>query len=104
MTFWMAVLLLTVVTYFTRSIFVLTLAGRELPPILVTALNYVAPATLAALVASLLVGEDGVGGLAPSPELVALLVSGLVAWRWRRTELTMLVGMVALWLSLWAWP
>lgn len=104
MTFWMAVLLLAAVTYFTRSIFVLTLAGKELPPIVMTALRYVAPATLAALVASLLVGAEGVRGLAPSPEVIALVVSAVVAWRWRRTELTMLIGMVTLWLSLWVWP
>ena len=104
MTFWMAVQLLSGVTYFTRSLFVLTLADSELPPLLLTALRYVAPATLSALVASLLVGDNGVKGLGPSPELVALVVGALVAWKWRRAELTLALGMVTLWLSLWLWP
>lgn len=104
MTFWMAVLVLAGFTYLTRAAFVLTLADRELPPLLLTALRHVAPATLAALVASLLVGTEGAAGLAPSPEVVALVVSAVVAWRWRKTELTMAVGMLALWVSLWLWP
>ena len=100
MTFWMAVLVLTAFTYLTRSVFILTLADRQLPDLITTALRYVAPATLAAFVASLLVGEEGVTGLAPSPEVFALVVSGLVAWKWQSTVLTMCIGMGALWLAL----
>ena len=59
MTFWVAVLILGGFTYFTRSIFIITLADKQLPTLVTTALRYVAPATLAAFVASLLVGENG---------------------------------------------
>jgi len=100
MTFWMAVILLAAATYTTRSVFVVALADRELPTLMTTALRYVAPAALAAFVATLLVGDQGARGLAPSPELLALVVSALAQWRWRNTTLTMAVGMCALWLSI----
>ena len=100
MTFWFAVILLAGATYITRSLFVITLADRELPPLMTTALRHVAPAALAAFVATLLVGDEGVRGLTPSPELLALVVSGLAQWRWRNTTLTMAAGMCTLWLSI----
>ncbi len=62
------------------------------------------PWLCAAFVASLLVGDDGLTGLEPSPETITLAVSGLVAWKWRRTGLTMVIGMATLWLLQWIWP
>ena len=95
----LAVVVVGLGTYLTRASFILLLAGRELPPVLQRAVRNVGPAVLAALVASLLVGSDGIAGLAPSVELVALIASGLVAWRTKNVIAALGVGMVALWIG-----
>ena len=38
-----------------------------------------------------------------TPRLIAGSIAALVAWRTRRVLVTVLVGMVALWLLQWAW-
>jgi branched-subunit amino acid transport protein len=88
-------------TYAMRVVFLVTLADRELPAPALRAMRNVGPAVLAALVASLLVGEDGLAGLAPSPELGSLVVAGLVTWRTRNLVLALVAGMAALWLLQW---
>lgn len=98
MTYFLVVLVVGLSTFVSRSVFILTLADRELPDLAITAMRYVAPAVLAALVASLLVGDDGLSGLGPSPETFALAITGLIAWKWKNTLLTLALGMSALWI------
>jgi branched-subunit amino acid transport protein len=96
----LAVLVVGLGTYATRASFIITLADRPLPPLLQRAVRNVGPAVLSALVASLLVGEEGITGLAPSVELAALAAGGLVAWRWKNIVLGLTAGMAVLWIGL----
>ena len=79
----MTLLIITIVvglgTYASRAIFIVALADRTLPPLLTSALRYVGAAVLSALAASILVGEEGISGLAPSPEVFALIGAGAAA-------------------------
>ena len=95
-----AVLIVGVGTYATRASFIILLADRTLPPLLQRAVRNVGPAVLAALVASLLVGEEGITGLTPSVELASLAAASVVAWRWKNVIAGLTVGMAVLWISL----
>lgn len=87
-------------TYFLRSIFIVSLADRTVPPAARQALRFVAPAVMAALVVSLLYGEEG-GGTVGAVELISLAVGGLVGWRTKSLVWVLVAGMSALWLLRW---
>lgn len=96
--FWIGLMATAVVglgTYLTRASFIVALANKELPPEVRAALGYVAPAVLAALVVSLLLGGEGDAGW---EEVVALAVGGLVGWRTRSLLWVLFAGMATLWL------
>lgn len=87
-----AVLLVGAGTYFSRSIFIVLLATREIPGRVRTVLQFVAPAVLSALVVAVLPQESGrldVG----LPELLALGVGAVVARATRNHVYTLLAGM-----------
>lgn len=96
----LAVLVVGLGTYATRASFIILLADRTLPPLLQRAVRNVGPAVLSALVASLLVGEQGITGLTPSVELTSLAAASLVAWRWKNVIAGLVVGMAVLWIGL----
>lgn len=74
-------------------------AGR-LPAPVQRVLGYAGPAALAAMVATALAADTGVAALVtPSPILFATLVCGVVAWLTHRLGLTVVVGMLSLWLA-----
>ena len=98
MTALVVTVLVGVGTYLTRASFILTLADRTLPPVLLRAMRNVGPAVLSALVASLVVGTEGLSALEISPETVALAIAGVVAWRTRNVVATLVAGMVAIWI------
>ncbi|HWI41990.1 MAG TPA: AzlD domain-containing protein [Nocardioides sp.] len=96
----LAILAVGLGTFVSRAAFIVALARRTVPERVVRALDQVAPATLAALVAALLVG-DGHGG--PGlPELGGLAVAALVGLRWRNLIVILAAGMTAYWLLGWA--
>lgn len=102
MAWWQALVATAVVglgTYMSRAIFIVTLADRELPPVLRQALRFVAPAVMASLVVSLLYSstDTGVGWV----ELSALAAGSLVGWRTRSLPWVLVVGMVTLWTLRW---
>ena len=92
----LAILAVGIGSYVLRSVFILALANRPIPPAVVAALEFVAPAVLAALVVSLLVDSDGrlAGGL---PEIVALVAGGFTIWKTRNFLLSAGVGMAVFW-------
>lgn len=93
----MVILVVGVGTYFTRSVFILALANRTIPPRVLAALDFVGPSVLSALVVALLILPDGsldVGWI----ELVALSVAALVVHRWRNLLYAGVSGMVTFWL------
>lgn len=75
-------------------------ARRELPEAVATALRYVAPAMMTALVASTLTAEfAGMDAAEIVPRAVALGAGVLVAVRTRKPASAMAVGFPVLWLS-----
>ena len=95
--FWLAVVLAGLVTYLVRVTFFL-LAGRmtALPEGVREMLRMIPAAALAALAIPPLFRPDGATALTlVSPELVAGVLAGLVAWRTRNVLATIAVGLVA---------
>ncbi len=88
-------------TYLIR-VSVIALAGRlrEPSPTTVDTLRLIAPAVLAAIVADQLAIDDGELG-AEVAWLLAAVVAGVVAYRFRSAGVTMLVGLATVWLVEW---
>ncbi|HEX3631757.1 MAG TPA: AzlD domain-containing protein [Casimicrobiaceae bacterium] len=91
------------INFAARLSFIALFARREMPPLLARALRHVPAAMLTAIVVPAIVfAGSGVLSLdVGNAKLVAALVAGIVAWRWRNTLLTIAVGMAALWLLQW---
>ncbi len=97
MSAFLAILAVGIGTYLLRSAFILALANRRIPPAVIAALDFVAPAVLAALTVSLLV--DGAGRLAVGMAEAAGLVAGsFVIWKTRNFLMSAGVGMGVFWL------
>ena len=92
-----AVLLVGVGTYLSRASFILALANRAIPPRIVQALQYVAPAVLAALIFALLTTDEGTVAIG-LPELSAFLAGGAVAYKTRNHLYTLIAGMAVFWI------
>lgn len=88
------------VTYAMRGGLILALADAELPPWLLRALRYVAPAVLGALTVTLVADPDAANRGITVPEVVGLLVAGPVAWKTKNLVVTLAVGMAAFWIAL----
>ncbi len=94
---WLTVILAGVGTYLIRASFVLALRDVEVPDLIVRGLRYVPPAVLAALAIPPVVAPGGeLGVVPPSPEFLAALVAGVVAWRTRNLAATIVVGIPVL--------
>ena len=88
-----------VATYATRSSFIVFVPPERMPAWFRRGLRFVAPAVLAGLVATELVGTGEALDLSlGNHRLLAGALAALVAWQSRNTWLTILVGMGALWL------
>ena len=86
-------------TYATRASFIVFVPPERMPAWFRRGLRFVAPAVLAGLVATELVGTGEALNLPLGyPRLMAGALAALVAWRSRNTWLTILAGMAALWL------
>ena len=100
---WSLIFIVGAINFAARLSFIALFARREMPPLLARALRHVPAAMLTAIVVPAIVfaapGALSLG--AGNAKLVAALVAGVLAWRWRNTLLTIGVGMVALWLLQW---
>jgi branched-subunit amino acid transport protein len=96
MTAFLAILATGAGTYFSRSIFILALAHRPIPPNVRRALEYVGPAVLGALIVTMLTTPEGTVRMGPA-ELSALVLSAGVALKTRNHIYTLLVGMGVFW-------
>lgn len=94
-----AVAVVGLLTYASRAGLIVALADRPLAPEITRALRFVGPAVLSALVVSLLAEGDGISGI-DLDEVAAVATGGFVAWRTRNLILSLLVGMVVLWVLL----
>lgn len=98
MTELVAVLVVGVGTYAARSVFILALANKRIPPAVLVALQFVAPAVLAALIVALLTdGETGQVAIGV-PELAAFAIGGTVAYKTRNHIYTLIAGMAVFWI------
>ena len=104
MNIWLVMLLGGLLTFGIRfSLIYLLAEGRlEVPETLRRALHYVPPAVLSAIVFPALFFRGDALAISPdNPRLLAGLIAAAVAWLSRNTLLTILVGMIALFLLQW---
>ncbi len=96
MTPFLIILVVGIGTYVMRALFIVALANRRIPPAVVEALEFVAPAVLTALIVSLLVNPDGSAN-AGWVEIVALVAGGATVYKTRSLLLAGTVGMTVFW-------
>lgn len=102
MSVWLALLGMSVVTLALRASFLVLPDRVPLPPLVRRALRYVPAAVLTAIWApELLLRSDGLYLSADNHRLLAGLVAVAVAWRFRKTFVTILAGLAALHLFNW---
>lgn len=97
---WLLTIIIGIVTLLLRASFLLLPAGTSLPPLALRALRFVPAAVLPALIVP---GIAFASEASPLPgingRIVAAAIAILVAWRSRNVLLTIVVGMVILWLQ-----
>ncbi len=99
MSLWLTMIAAGLVTFGIRLSFIMLIGIRQPPEIVQRALRYVPPAVLSAIVfQELFVGKSGLNFNPANPRLLAGLLATLVAWRTRNAVLTIVVGMLALWI------
>ena len=99
MSLWLIFLAGGLLTFATRLSFIWLIGQRKAPEWLQRALRFVPPAVLAALVfPDVLMHEGGLNIALDNTRMIAGCIAILVAWRTRNAVLTILVGMVALWI------
>lgn len=84
-------------TYVFRALFILSLARKRIPESILVALQFVAPAVMAALIVALLTDSEGNVAIG-IPEVAAFAVGGAVAYRTKNHVWTLFAGMAVYWL------
>ncbi len=98
-TIWLVILLVGLGTFMLRSSFILALEKLDEPALFRRVLRFIPSAVLGALVsASLFLRQNTADSGWADNRLVAGLAAALVAWRTRSMLLTIVVGMVLLFL------
>jgi len=95
-TAFLATVVVGIGTYATRALFILALAKRRIPDPLLVALEYVAPAAMAALIVALLTDSSGEVAIG-IPEVAALTVGALTTYKTKNHVLTLIIGMTVYW-------
>jgi len=102
MNIWLVFFLAGLLTYAIRLSFILLVDHRSMPPVLTRSLRFIPPAVLTAIIFPEIFLKNGVLNLSiDNTRLLAGLLAALVAWRTRSAVLSILVGMLALWLLQW---
>ena len=83
-------------TYVFRAVFIVVLAKRRIPDVVLVALEYVGPAVLGALIVALLTDPQGNVQIG-IPEVAAFVVGGFIARRTRSHIWTLVAGMAVYW-------
>lgn len=94
---WAVIVLVGAANYLTRLSFIELLSRRSVPPLVATALRYVAVAMLTALVLPMVLTTPAGMTVADNPRVPAAVVAGIVAFHTRSTLWTLAAGMAALW-------
>ena len=92
----MAIVVVGIGTYISRAVFIVSLSERQIPDKVLVALQFVAPAVLAALIVALLTDSRG---QCPNrhPRVAGFVVGGFVAFRTRSHVWTLVAGMAVFW-------
>jgi branched-subunit amino acid transport protein len=99
---WLTMLLAGLVTFLIRLSFIRIIGHRAIPPLLQRALRLVPPAVLTAIIFPEVFLSSGHLDLSfGNARLLAGLLATLVAWRTRNAVLTIVVGMLSVWLFTW---
>ena len=99
---WLAVIIAGIATYLSRMSFIVFGDRVALPPIVESALKFVAPAAFAAISVPIVLGGDGLRGFSDDlPRIVAACLACAVVWKSRNLPLSLITGMGTLWLLLW---
>ena len=102
MNIWLTMLLAGLVTFLIRLSFIRIIGHRSIPPLLQRALRLVPPAVLTAIIFPEVFLSSGQLDLSfGNARLLAGLLATLVAWRTRNAVLTIVVGMLSVWLFTW---
>lgn len=95
MSAFLAVLVVGVGTFISRAVFIVGLARRTIPPAVLRVLEFVGPATLAALIVAMMISDGRVQ--AGAPEVGGLAAASLVGLRTRNLTLILVAGMGVYW-------
>ena len=98
MALWLTIIAMGVITYALRLSLIGALGQITLPPLLVRGLRFVPPAVLTAIIVPELVLPSGQLDLSlGNVRLMAGSLAAVVAWRSQNVILTVVVGMITLW-------
>jgi branched-subunit amino acid transport protein len=99
MNIWLTIILAGMLTYAIRLSFVVLQDRIKMPDLIQRALRFVPPAVFTAVfLPELLLSDGSLNFSLGNARLLAGLLAILVAWRTKNTMLTILVGMLALWI------
>ena len=99
---WLTILAAGLITYGIRLSFILVFSRWEIPGWLQRALRFVPPAVLTAIILpELLLNTGKVDFSLENGRLYAGLIAVLVAWRTKNAILTIISGMIVLWIFQW---
>jgi branched-subunit amino acid transport protein len=98
---WLIMIALAIGTFLIRVSFILLLSNREIHPRVSRALRLVPASVLSALVVPQILTRDHSLLISfANPQLLAGVVAAVVAWRTKNVLLTILSGMIVLWVLL----
>ncbi|MFN8372283.1 MAG: AzlD domain-containing protein [Anaerolineae bacterium] len=89
---------MAVVTFLIRYPVLALLGKVTMPDPALRALRYIPPAVLTAIIVPEVLLPGGEVKLFPNSYLIAAIVAALVSWRTKNLLLTIIIGMVTLWL------
>jgi branched-subunit amino acid transport protein len=99
---WLLILAIGLATYATRLSFVTFFGKREIPAFILRMLRFVPMAVLSAIIWPQIFLVNNTLDLSLSnPRWIAGILAGVIAWRTRNVLLTIVIGMVALWVLQW---
>jgi branched-subunit amino acid transport protein len=99
MNLWLTMIAIGIATFALRLSFIYLFGRVEIPGLVIQALRYVPPAVLSAIVFPELLMPAGQLNLSlGNGRLIAGFLAALVAWRTKNVVLTILTGMVALYI------
>ena len=95
---WLAIIISGLFTFLTRFSFIGGLAGRPLPATVRAMLGYVTTAVLTAIIASEVLVINDHFTIMNNPQIPAFLLAAIIALIFRNIVLTIVTGLLALWI------